>query len=246
VELVLSAVDALVGHLTTAHRALVAAAGAVAAGAAAEEEGAARAGDACRFLLDPLRPALRAAFAALAAAALAAAETGPRRPAGAVAAAPDGGGGGGPLEPPSSPESLAAAMATFYRTFDALCRGLQPAHARALAAQAKPRQGDPAGAHSEAPATAPETHPGQSAKAAAAASAPAATTNAAPTVAGAAAAAAGAAPRAQVRSCVGVMSNFEVQAVNALVFSLLRGGRTDLPRLVDAAADLAERQALFS
>lgn len=240
VELVLSAVDALVGHLTTAHRALVAAAGAVAAGAAAEEEGAARAGDACRFLLDPLRPALRAAFAALAAAALAAAETGPRRPAGAVAAAPDGGGGGGgPLEPPSSPESLAAAMATFYRTFDALCRGLQPAHARALAAQAKPRQGDPAGAHPEAPATAPETHPGQSAKAAAA------TTNAAPTVAGAAAAA-GAAPRAQVRSCVGVMSNFEVQAVNALVFSLLRGGRTDLPRLADAAADLAERQALFS
>jgi hypothetical protein len=285
VEHILSAIETLLGHMTTAHRALAATVSAVATHAHASNlpsaasggsdetgsfsTGPSSGGDACRFLLDPLRPALKLAMRALAkAAADIIAETLDGTGASDASLYMETGNGGYTSGAAYLPlYNLKVAMAAFYEAFDVLCRSLQPAHARALAAALnKSTVVNHAGEEEEAPPPANVTTASTSQNsdnggrgtrtAASTESAPAAprqtATAATPTptspAMGATVHSSPNRSRADdsTEGFVSVMSNREVQAVNALVFSLLRCGQSDLPRLADAVADLTERQSLFS
>ena len=270
--------------MATAHRALAATVSAVAAHAHASNTASATrgfgqtgsfssslsSGDACRFLLDPLRPALKLATQALAKAANDIInETIPGTQASDASSAMESGNCGCTFAASRPLHDLKVAMAAFYQAFDMRCRSLQPGHMRAVVA----------GLNSS---TAVNSAGEATTAAAGAADATAAATSlnggdgrsdtsttpntdsASPLPADRVLAGSTPAPVSPVASATGpsnenhsstggstdglvsVMSNLEVQAVNALVFSLLRCGQADLPRLADAVADLTERQSLFT
>ena len=119
--------------------------------------------------------------------------------------------------------ALAGIASSFFDAYDTLCRGLQPRHVAEEAA-------------AEAAATAAEMDAAE-------------VRRATELITAAPGAAAGSLARAEpeaVAEAPAIMANFEVQAVNALAFALLRLANRDLPLLGDATEELAERHSLFT
>ena len=108
---------------------------------------------------------------------------------------------------------ISDAIDRFYEGYDELCRGLQPRYLRAVSSQCDKATKAPQGGEASAADCFDNS---------------AASVEDFATVT----------ENEHLRSLI--MSNFEVQSTNSLVFSLLQIGREDVPKLDEAAAELVE------